>query len=278
MRSQLSALIVVFAALGGTASAEESSNPAFLGVGMHDIGSSPSGLAGPCQIDTVTKDSGAATAGLRSGDIIMGLDATVIANCDGLVKAIQEREAGQVVKIQIQRNGGMQNIEAPLPSRADVLRRRFVGKPVPLTTVTRVDDSQIADLASRGKTTIVGWFDQSRCITCAAAFAKINEWAKAKGKNSISVVGVTSANMRSLEETVKDLREQQRKFDVPLMVADQDTFVELSISDIKRIHFMVIDCRGIVSYAAPLKPDADDRTAVLEELYAATEQAARRMK
>ncbi|MND09118.1 hypothetical protein D3C83_322100 [compost metagenome] len=62
------------------------------------------------------------------------------------------------------------------------------------------------------------------------------------------------------------------------MFVDPDTFTELSINDIKRIHFMVIDCRNVVSYTAPLKPDAADRDAVLEELFAATEQAVRRMK
>jgi len=271
--------VVLFASLG-VASADESSNPAFLGVGMHDMGSvSGSGAIGPCVIDNVTPDSGAAVAGLRREDIIVALDTTQIASCDGLVKAIQEREPGQVVKIQIQRSGASKTLEATLPSRADVLRARFVGKPVPLKTVVRVEDQAIADLGSHGKTTIVGWFDQSRCTTCATAFAKISDWVKAKGpRSSISVMGVTGASMKSVPETVEDLKKVQRSFDVPLLVADADTFTELSINDVKRIHFMVIDCRGIVSYATPLKPDADDRGAVLEELFAATEQAARRMK
>lgn len=276
MLRTLSALLVVLSPL--VASADESSNPAFLGVGMHDMGATAAGQVGPCVIDTVTPDSGASAAGLRGGDVMVALDNTPIANCDGLVKAIQDREAGQLVKISIQRGVSSLTLEAALPSRADVLRRRFVGKPVPLTTVTRVDDAKSADLAPRGKTTIVGWFDQSRCGACASAFAKINDWAKAKGKNTINVVGVTSASAMGVPETLDNLKKAQRGFDVPLMVADPDTFSELSITDIKRIHFMVIDCRGVVSYAAPLKPDADDRSAVLEELFAATEQAARRMR
>lgn len=277
MRIALSALLVVLAPLAAVA--DESSNPAFLGVGMHDA-SSGAGVSGPCVIDSVTKDSGAHVAGLRGSDIIVALDSTLIANCDGLVKAIQDRVAGQPVKIEIRRNGIATTLEATLPSRADVLRKRFVGKPIPLTTLLRVDDQSIGDLTSRGKTTIVGWFDQSRCSTCASAFAKINDWVKSKTKGStaISVYGVTAANSKSVPETALDLKVAQRNFDVPLMVADTETFGELSITDIKRIHFMVIDCRGIVSYTTPLKPDADDRGAVLEELYAATEQAARRMK
>jgi membrane-associated protease RseP (regulator of RpoE activity) len=277
VRIALSALLVALAPL--TAVADESSNPAFLGVGMHDA-SSGTGVAGPCIIDTVTKDSGAHAAGLRGSDIIVALDTTLIPNCDGLVKAIQNRVAGQHVKIEIRRNGISSTLDATLPSRADVLSKRFVGKPIPLTTLLRVDDQSVGDLTSRGKTTIVGWFDQSRCSTCASAFAKINDWvkSKAKGSGSISVYGVTAAHTKSVPETALDLKVAQRNFDVPLMVADTETFGELSITDIKRIHFMVIDCRGIVSYTTPLKPDADDRGAVLEELYAATEQAARRMR
>jgi membrane-associated protease RseP (regulator of RpoE activity) len=276
VRFALSALFVVVAPL--TAVADESSNPAFLGVGMHDMNGGP-GTLGPCVIDSVTKDSGAHAAGLRGGDVMVGLDTTPIMNCDGLVKAIQDREPGQVVKIEIKRGGLATTLEATLPSRADVLRKRFVGKPMPLTTLMRVDDQSATDLTSRGKTTIVGWFDQTRCTSCASAFAKINDWVKAKTKgNSIAVYGITAANMKSVPETVLDLKLAQRNFDVPLMVADPETFGELSITDIKRIHFMVIDCRGIVQYATPLKPDADDRSAILEELYAATEQAARRIK
>ena len=39
---------------------------------------------------------------------------------------------------------------------------------------------------------------------------------------------------------------------------------------------MVIDCRGIVQYAVPVVPSSDDADAVLDELYAAAEQAARK--
>ncbi|MBA2540408.1 MAG: PDZ domain-containing protein [Deltaproteobacteria bacterium] len=277
MRSVLSVLFVVVSPL--LAAADESSNPAFLGVGMHDLGSNPNGMAGPCVIDTVTRDSGAHVAGLRGGDIMIALDTTPIPNCDALVKAIQDREAGQHVKIEIQRSGIATTLEANLPSRADVLRKRFVGKPMPLTTLMRVEDESVGDLTSRGKTTIVGWFDQSRCTNCASAFAKINDWIKAKGKSApIAIYGVTTASSMSVPETAKNLKMAQRNFDVPLMVADIETFGELSITDVKRIHFMVIDCRGIVSYVTPLKPDADDRSAILEEIYAATDQAARRMK
>jgi membrane-associated protease RseP (regulator of RpoE activity) len=266
------------------AAANESSNPAFLGVGMHDMAGAPG--MGPCVIDTVTKDSGAHLAGIRPNDILVSIDTTSIANCDALVLAIQQHEPGVNVKIEVKRSGLPVTLEALLPSRADVLRKRFVGKPMPLQTsdghpikLVRVDDQSVGDLASRGKTTVIGWFDQTRCAGCASAFATIQQWVKSKGsKNTITVLGVTGAQNKSVPETVQDLKQVQRSFDVPLLVADSETFGDLSITDIKRIHFLVIDSRGIVCYATPLKPDADDKDAVLGELYAATENAARRTK
>lgn len=280
VRGHLSSLFVVLAGLAvpTVAVAEESSNPAFLGVGMHDAASSSMTSVGPCVIDSITADSGAADAGMRPDDIVTALDATPIPNCDALVKTIQAKEPGQPVKIEIRRNGVARTLSTALPSRADVLRKRFVGKPAPLTTLLRIDDRSGANLSTMGKTTVIGWFDQSQCVSCASTFSAINDWVRAKGsKTNISVMGVTQ--MPRYEDTaVESLKKVQRQMDAPLMLTDTETFKELSINDVKRIHFMVIDCRGIVSYVTPLKPDADDRPAILEELYAATEQAARRAK
>jgi len=270
VRTSLGLLVVL--ACVSPAWADEVSNPAFLGIGMRG------GPGEPCMITSVTKDSGASLAGLREADVVTHLDTTPITSCDSLVNAIQTREPGQVVKIEVRRGGTLLTLEANLPSRADVLRKRFVGKPLPLTTLIRVDNQKVADVSSRGKTTIMGWFLEDGCTTCASAFSSIEQWVKDSKLPGISVVGVTASDRKSMPEMLADLKKVQRSFDVPLLATDTDTFGEISITDNKRIHFLVIDCRGVVSYAAPLKPDADDRTAVLEELFAATEQAARRMK
>ncbi len=253
-----------------------SSNPAFLGVGMHPA----SGVAGTgaCIIDTVTKDSGAHVAGLRSGDVFVSIDGTSVESCDALITQIQAHEPGDLAKIDVQRGGVITTITAKLLSRAEVMRQRFVGQPLPMTTLTRVDDQTTGDLTSRGKTTIVGWFDQKNCVGCESVFGSIAQWQR-KTKGSISIVGATAGdNRKTVPENVENLKQYARGFDVPLLVTDQDTFAELAITDPDRIHFMVIDCRGVVQYAAPLAPEAEDKAAVLDEIYAAAEQASRRMK
>ncbi|MEO8705796.1 MAG: PDZ domain-containing protein, partial [Kofleriaceae bacterium] len=253
----------------------KSSNPAFLGVGMQDRGANGSG---PCVIETVTKDSGAHAAGLRSNDVFVAIDAAPVANCTALIAAIQTHEPGDTIKIDVTRDTAPMVINAKLHSRADVMRQRVVGQPVPLTSLTRVDNETTSSLGSKGKTTIVGWFDQRNCVGCETVFAALQQWARSKStkSNQITVVGATSGSPnKSVGENVEDLKGYQRKLDVPLLVADPETFADLAITDADRIHFMVIDCRGIVQYAAPLLPDADDKTAVLDELHAAVEQAAR---
>lgn len=268
--------------LAASSASAKSSNPAFLGVGMGDLPPARPNLpAGPCEISTITKDSGAHAAGLRSGDVFVAIDSAPVANCNALIAVIQGHEPGDVVKIDVRRSGVAITITAKLMSRADVMRARVVGQPLPITSLMRVDTEKTNDLTSRGKTTIVGWFDQKNCTGCETVFGTVAKWSRNKSTKSsaISVLGATVGDGRkSVPENVEGLKQYQRGLDVPLLVADSETFNQLAITDGDRIHFMVIDCHGVVQYAAPLAPDADDQTAVLDELYAATEQAARRLK
>lgn len=269
----LSFVVATVAALASAPVSAEPSNPAFLGVGMHDLGTT-----GPCIIDNITKNSGAHAAGLRADDIFVSLDGAAVPNCDALVRLIQAREPGDKVKLSVRRASLPMEIDATLYSRADVMRQRYVGQILPLATLLRVDDQTETDLSSRGKTTIVGWFDQG-CSGCDQIFANVAQWTRAKSSRQSPIVAfaATAADTRrSLPETLTALKHEQRRFDVPLLVSDVETYRELAITDQKRISFMVIDCKGVVQYAVPLKPDADDTRAILDELYAAAEQAARR--
>ena len=247
------------------------SNPAFLGVGMTNTGAP--GIAGPCEINTVTPGGSASAAGLRQGDKFLSIDGTSIPSCDALITFIQEREPGQQVKIDVLRNGNRISVKAELLSRTELLRRRFVGQILPAADVIRYDDRSDVDLGTRGKTTIVGWFDP-RCVGCSTTFAQIDRWTRRTGKH----VRVFAATKPPITDNLDELKPLAKTLDVPLLVADADTFKQFSIEDIDRLHFMVIDCRGIVSYVATIAPDAEDLDATLDELYAAAEQATRRMK
>jgi hypothetical protein len=151
---------------------------------------------------------------------------------------------------------------------------------MPAAELVRVDDKASVDLGAVKRTTIVGWFPTS-CGGCTALLGAVARWNRERTdqRASVAVVAATSdPNMhRAVLENLEQLRLVQRSLEVPLLAADSDTYARFSMKDGDRVHFMVIDCRGIVQYVAPIVPDTDDTGAVLDELYAAAEQTARRM-
>lgn len=267
--------------LVASAASAKSSNPAFLGVQMNDVGGTPG--SGPCMVSGVTKDSGAEAAGLRSGDAFETLDGKVVANCDALVSAIQQKAPGDVVKLVVNRSGQAHvTVNATLMSRDEVLRKRFGGLPVPTTKLVRVDDKRSVDISTASRqTTIIGWYPTT-CVGCDQIFSTVAKWSKEDRKTMpIKVAAATAGDLRmkrSVTDNLELLKTQSKSLDVPLLVADAETYEQFAIGDGDRIQFMVIDCRGIVQYAAPVVPSSEDADAVLDELYAAAEQAARRMK
>src|SRR5262249_7530209 len=111
--------------------APRSSNPAFLGIQMHDT---PSG----CQIDFATQDGPAEAAGLRRDEVGTTVDGKPTANCSVLLAAITSHRPGDAVEIKVQRyfasaapagTGGTFVARAQLTTR-DALLQRIIGKPM----------------------------------------------------------------------------------------------------------------------------------------------------
>jgi len=270
----------VLAALcaAGPASASKASNPAFLGVGMADSGGIPG--AGPCVINSVEEGSGADAAMLQPGDVFERLDGAAIPSCDSLVTLITSKAPGTIIRLDMRRREQALKVKAELLTRDEILRRRLVGQPMPVTDVLRVEDRTTVDLSAVKRTTIVGWFPMS-CAGCGAVLGEVARWSRdRKDRHApISVVAATAdvGLHRSALDNLEQLRIAQRSLDVPLLAADPDIYARFAMKDPDRIHFLVIDCRGVVQYVAPIVPDTEDTSAVLDELYAAAEQTARRM-
>jgi hypothetical protein len=251
------------------------SNPAFLGIEMNDLqgrGGPAGAVSGPCMVTGVTRGSGAKAAGLQAGDILNSIDSASVPNCDGVLKIVQAHAAGDTVRISVLRYGRPLTLEATLVSRDEILRRRFVGQPIGATDVVGVDDQRTYDLGSlRRKTAIVGWFDARRCDGCNTVFTKLANWSRAQaGKPGIQPMPLAvTAGMIDKPPTSLSL-------DVPLAIADPALYEEFTIPDTERIHFMVVDCHGVVQYVAPIAPNSDDTDAGMDELFAAAEQASRR--
>lgn len=261
--------------LAATSAYAKPSNPAFLGIGMRDLQgqSATSGVVlGPCMVESVTRGSGAKEAGLLPGDMLISIDGTPVPSCDAVQRVIQARQPGDTVRIALRRYGRPLRLEATLVSRDEILRRRLVGQPIGATDVWAVDQQRFVDLgALRGKLAIVGWFDRS-CDGCAQVFSRIASWSREQGDRlpvPAVPLAVTIGEPGPRDPSVPAL-------EVPLALAAPGVYEEFTIPDRERIHFIVVDPRGVVQYATPVAPKGDDAAAVLDELFAAAEQAARR--
>jgi hypothetical protein len=269
------------------ANAAPSSNPAFLGIKMQDHN-------GGCQVEGVTAGSAAQDAGLREWDLILAIDGVRTLNCTSLRTQIIANAPGHVIRLDVRRGTDKIVLQAPLSTRAEVLHRRLVGQSMDPTYVTDADDDKRSfDLAkTHGKTTIIGWFMIEKCVGCSTVFDRINDGIHARLKDSETAPIVLAVSPEpSLSNSMSLLQQQQavgRRVNVVvppvrksynftttvgLALASDDTFTELAIDDPERVHFMVIDCRGVVRFVAPIAPGSDDIEAAVDEVLAAAEQA-----
>ena len=271
---------IVSVLLASTAwAAPRSSNPAFLGIQMQDAGG-----RGPCMIESATRESPAEAAGLRGGDLVISVDKKPIANCSVLLDEITAHAPGESVEIKVQRLSTSVTVRVQLTTR-DALLQKVIGKPMVETNFVGIEDGAIYDLSAlHGRMAIVGLYNPA-CVDCASLFPKFLEWARDKARK-----GGTQALVLAVAagEPLRDLKALQKTLDVPLAVGEFVTSVhdpdrspfsrELVIFDRDRLGVIVIDGRGIVQYIGPIAPNSEDTEAVLDELFAAADQASRRSK
>lgn len=266
-----------------SARAATASDPAFLGIVMDDA-------PGFCSIQSVTPASPADDAGLQFGDAVFAIDGTSLIQgggrpCMFLTSQIVAHRPGDEIKLDIRRGASRVTVKATLSSRGEVLHRRLVGRPMVRTEIENFDDeNQSYDLSARGKTTVVGWFALQRCANCGRVFERIADGLRARladADSQPSFIAVTSVAMAATSSAARSasarelLASWRSSFtsSVPLAYADRELFDSLALNESDRMSFMVIDCRGVVRFVAPLAPDADDLDAAVDDILAAVEQA-----
>jgi membrane-associated protease RseP (regulator of RpoE activity) len=270
-------LIVVVASVASSATgAPRASNPAFLGVRMMDASG-----RGPCRIEGATRDGPAEAAGLRMGDLVLEVDGKAIINCGALLDAITAHAPGDTVEVKVQRFGTALVVKAQLTTR-DALLRSVIGKPMIATDFVGVDDGTSYDLSAlRGRMAIVGLYNPA-CADCASLFGRFLDWSRDRARRDGPqplVLAVWAG------EPTRDVRALQKALDVPLATGEFGGELEgspfsreLLLEDRERMWVLVIDGRGMVQYLGPIAPNSDDTEAVLDELFAAAEQAWRHAK
>jgi membrane-associated protease RseP (regulator of RpoE activity) len=272
--------LVVAVSLSSVADAGPSSNPAFLGIAMDNAPNA-------CRVSGVTPGSAAQDAGLRESDLIVAIDGVRTLDCNMLRNQIVANVPGHVIKLDVRRGGDTITLQAPLSTRAEVLHRRLVGHTMEPTEIYDADDDRHSyDLAeTRGKTTVIGWFELERCAGCSAVFDRVADGIAQRLTDrenapfvlAISQVPTLSNTVAMVTQGPLVMPSARKAYSftssVPLALASVRTFAELAIDDPERIHFMVIDCRGVVRFVAPVAPGSDDIDAAVDEVLAAAEQA-----
>ena len=255
---------IVAIVVGSTLTAHAApSNPAFLGVGFR------MGPAGACVVETVNAGSGAAEARVHVSDLIVAVDGIAITRCDTQLQAlILARQPGDVLRLDIKRGAERVVANAMLSTRAEVLHRRWVDHPLDTVEARDLDDGRAFDLGEPdGRTTVLGWFDLRGCSDCAQTLRRISSALDAQRPN-VRMLALTKG-------TPEDLASYRKGLTVggPVGVVPDDYFDSAVLSEHERVQFMVVDCRGVVRFVAPISADADDVDAAIDELVAAVKQA-----
>lgn len=274
MRPLALLLVLLFAARANAAG--HASNPAFLGIEMTDSGVG-------CIVNAVTNCSPAQDAGLRFGDFIIAMDSNALVDvrgpithrrpaCDVLREQIMQHAPGDVVTYDVQRGSSRVTLKVSLSTRADVQHRCFVGQQMPSIEVDDIDnqanEKNLAEL--RGKTTVLAWFRLERCVGCGPVFDRIADGIadRVRGESVPRLVGITPVN--------EDVGPPQRGGFVPSLpvwLAREGDFRDITLKESDRIQIMVVDCHGVIRFVAPLAPGSDDLDATIDEVLAAVEQA-----
>jgi hypothetical protein len=236
------------------------SNPAFLGIGMKDV-------PGGCLVDSVTSDGAAASAGVQALDRILAIDGVQTTNCKVLLDQVVAHQPGDLVRLDIVRGAERVTRHATLQTRSDVLQRRFVGHPFKSLDVTDPEEGGQFDLADLGgRTRVVAWFDAEQCSDCDVVVRRVA--SALDQRNPAQLVAVAAGRREHIAQA-----RLASKLGVPLAVADQSRFENLTLLDKDRAYFMVVDRRGIIRFVTPIATEGDDVDAEIDEVVAAADQA-----
>jgi hypothetical protein len=265
-------LLAVLASSASAGADPHASNPAFIGIRMNDLGIG-------CQVADVVTGGPAKDAGERPLDLILAVDGAPLAGAQGtgtctvLLNRIISHAPGDTVRLDLRRGMDSVALKVTLSTRAEVLHRRFVGQVLPSATLADADDPrrsiELDDL--RGHTTVIGWFHAETCVGCGAVFDRVRDAIRDRmhgEEDPPQLLAVTSdvkpGNAAALRKVFTS--------SVPLAVAPPDALLDPELLEPDRIHFLIIDARGIVRGVSPIAPDSDDLDAALDEVLAGVEQ------
>ena len=146
-------------------------------------------------ITAVTSQGAAADAGVQRNDLVIALDELPLLGrgdpCIAMSARIVAHQPGDLVRIDLERDGRPLVVTAALTTRAEVFQRHVGSHVDPTDLVDTTDLRHTYDLAdhSADRTTIVGWFT-TKCDGCANLFERVKDGVAKRTHAAPLVLGV----------------------------------------------------------------------------------------
>jgi thiol-disulfide isomerase/thioredoxin len=209
----------------------------WLGLGM-------SRAKGGVNVDYVIEESPAAKAAVATGDLLLRLDDTKLAEPGDVISHIARKKPGTRVSLTLRRGGRVRLVRAVLqahPGDDEIVRRMHVGKkaydPVGVTAVQGELPKTMKDLA--GKVVIVDFF-AAGCAACRAMTPELVAWQRRYQARGLKVIGFTSDEPEIAKLVVE-------RWKIPYAVgsdADLKTQVAYRVNAVPSLFF--VDRKGII--------------------------------
>ncbi len=123
------------------------------------LGIVPGEGSGGVEIASTVEGAPAAGAGIRAGDVIVGVDGDAVADLDGFLAVLQQKHAGDVLDVEVNRDGKSKQLSVTLGSRS-----RFVDGAAVVAEpqqVARAEPKRKPASKSRGKEKSLGQLFQN---------------------------------------------------------------------------------------------------------------------
>ena len=166
------------------------SNRAWLGVELKAL---PEGKAGVL-VAQAFPHSPAARAGLRSGDVLLMLDARAVMRPDDVAQIVQEKDPSARIAVAYERDGVARLARVDLegtPDFEDRVRLAFVGTQAPeIAGVTTFQGETTALSDVRGKVVVLEFW-ASFCGVCRYLAPTLDRWHRTYRPQGAEVIGIT---------------------------------------------------------------------------------------
>ena len=172
------------------------------------LGVSISAAYGGVRVDEVIPDTPADMAGIKRGDIIIGIDGGRTPTPKSLSDIVSVHGAGDTVSVRLLRYGGETRQEVRISvslsrilDEQELLQRRLVDKQAPHFQLSRSQERGLVKLSDMKGKVVVLEFWEPGCLECSTGFRVLSSLA-AESSNEVAVLGIGEDTISDIQTTL----------------------------------------------------------------------------